>query len=110
KKDSTNDESGVSLRPSDYEKAERPPDLADIRSYTPKGERDDIATIDLPLYCRRALETLGHAAKSPPSRRSVGASSWTFEAPGSRRCADRVRGPQSASRRRQRACCAARRV
>ena len=69
---STNpDNEGVSCRPSDYAKTERPPDIGDIRSFTPKGERDDIATTDLPLYCRRALETLGHEAQRPPSHVAV---------------------------------------
>jgi hypothetical protein len=39
------------------------PTIEEVRQFTPKGERDDIVSIDLPHYCRRASKIIGNAAR-----------------------------------------------
>ncbi len=67
----TNYDREVSLRPSDYEKVERPPDICDVRSFTPNGEHDNCVSTDVTRSSRRALATIADEARRPPSHVAI---------------------------------------
>jgi hypothetical protein len=60
-KDNTDDEKAVDLGKfvaADEEAADAAPDLTAIRRFVPTGDRDDRLTVMVPVFVRRALDTL----------------------------------------------------
>lgn len=60
-----------SFRPPDPDELddtrEPPPTIDDVRGFSLRGEWNDVISVNLPLYCRRAAKTIGNAARRPMS-------------------------------------------